>query len=58
MGCERVGELAKGGAVVGRPGRRVDGYSPPRAKKLFLQISKRGLVGSKGVGLNEALIIM
>ncbi len=49
MGCERVGELAKGGAVVGRPGTRVDGYSPPRAKKLVLQVSKHGAVGSKGL---------
>ncbi len=40
MGCERVGELAKGGAVVGRPGARVDGYSLPRVKKLVLQVSK------------------
>jgi hypothetical protein len=40
MGCERVGELAKDGAVVGRPGARVDGSSPPRAKKLVLQVSK------------------
>jgi hypothetical protein len=29
VGYERVGELAKGGAVVCRPGARVDGYSPP-----------------------------
>ncbi len=49
MGCERVGELVKGGAVVGRPGIRVDGYSPPRAKKLVLQESKRGVAGSKGL---------
>jgi hypothetical protein len=27
VGFERVGELAKGGAVVNRPGTRVDGYS-------------------------------
>ncbi len=53
MGCERVGGLAKGGAVVGRSETRVDGYSPPRAKKLVLQVSKNGVVGSKG--LNEAL---
>jgi hypothetical protein len=50
MGCERVGELAKGEAVVGRPGARVDGHSPPRAKKLVLQESKHGIVGSKGLG--------
>ncbi len=49
MGFERVGELAKGGAVVGRSGTRVDGYTPPRAKKL-LQVSKYGLVESKGLG--------
>ncbi len=36
VGCERVGELAKGWAVVGRLGTRVDGYSPPLAKKLVL----------------------
>ncbi len=35
-----MGELAKGGAVVGRPEARVDGYSPPRAKKLALKVSK------------------
>jgi hypothetical protein len=39
VGCERVGELAKGGTVVGRPGTRVDGYSPPQAKKLVLQVN-------------------
>jgi hypothetical protein len=50
VGCERVGELAKGGAVVGRPGTRVDGYSAPRAKKLVLQVSKHGFVESKGLG--------
>jgi hypothetical protein len=47
MGCERAGELAKGGAVVGRPGARVDGYSPLRAKTLVLQVSKYRMVGSK-----------
>jgi hypothetical protein len=40
MGCERVGELAKGGGVAGRPGARVDGYSPPPVKKVVLQVSK------------------
>jgi hypothetical protein len=49
MGCERVGELAKGGAVFGRPGTRMDGYSPPRAIKLVLQVSKHGMAGSKGL---------
>ncbi len=49
MGCERVGGLAKRGAVIGGPETRVDGYSP-RAKKLVLQVSKHGLVGSKGLG--------
>jgi hypothetical protein len=49
VGCERVGGLAKGRAVAGRPKTRVDGYSPPRAKKLVLQVSKHGLVGSKGL---------
>ncbi len=58
MGCKRVGELAKDGAVVGRPGIRTDGYSPPRAKKWGLQVSKCGLMGRKGFGLNEALINM
>ncbi len=47
---ERVGELAKGGAVVGRPGTRVDGYSPPRAKKLVLQVSNHRMAESKGLG--------
>ncbi len=50
MGCERVGELGKGGAVVSRPGTSVDGYSPPRVKKLVLQVSKHGTAGSKGLG--------
>jgi hypothetical protein len=27
VGCERVAELARGGAVVSRPGTRVDRYS-------------------------------
>jgi hypothetical protein len=58
VGCERLGELAKGGAVVGRPGTRTDEYSPPRAKKRGLQVSKHRLVGSKGIRLNEALITM
>ncbi len=43
-----MGELAKGGAVVSRPGTRVDGYSPPRARELVLQVSTHGAVGSKG----------
>ncbi len=50
MGCERVGELAKVGVVVSRPETRVDGYSPPQAKKLVLQVSKHGITGSKGLG--------
>ncbi len=50
MGCERVGEIARGGAVVSRQGTRVDGYSPPREKKLVLQVSKSSLVGSKRLG--------
>ncbi len=45
-----MGELAKGGAVVGRPGTRVDGYLTPRGKKLVLQVSKHGVVGNKGLG--------
>ncbi len=45
-----MGELAKCGTVVGRPGTRVDGYSPPQAKKLVLQVSKYGMVESKGLG--------
>jgi hypothetical protein len=51
VGCERVGRLAKGGAVVNRPGTRVDGYSPPRAKKLVIQVSKEGVAMRKGLGL-------
>ncbi len=50
MGCERVGGLAKGGAVVGRPETRVDGYLPSPAKKLVLQVIEHGVVGSKGLG--------
>ncbi len=45
-----VGGLAKGGAVVGRPERRVHGYSPPRAKKLVFQVNKHGIMVSKGLG--------
>ncbi len=48
MGCERVGGLAKGGAVVGRPETRVDGYSPPQAKKLVLQVSNMGWWEARG----------
>ncbi len=48
MGCERAGELTKGGAVVSRPGTRVAGYSPPQERKLVLQVSKHRAVGSKG----------
>ncbi len=43
-----MGELAKGGAVVSRPGTRVDGYLPPREKKLVLQVRKLGTMGSRG----------
>ncbi len=50
MGCERVGGQAKGGAVVGRPETRVDEHSSPRAKKVVLQVSAHGMVGSKGLG--------
>ncbi len=50
MGCERVGRLAKGGAVVTRPGTRVDVYSPLQAKKLVLQVSKNGMMMGKGLG--------
>ncbi len=35
VGCERVGELAKGEAVVSRPGTRMDGYSPPHQESWF-----------------------
>ncbi len=45
-----MGELAKGGAVVSKPRTRVDGYLPPRAKKLVLQVSKHGVAESKGLG--------
>ncbi len=41
-------ELVKGGAVVSRPGTRVDGNSPPRARGLVLHVSKHGAAGSKG----------
>ncbi len=50
VGYERVGELAKGGAVVSRPGTRVDGNSQPHAKKLVLKVNKHGMAGSKGLG--------
>jgi hypothetical protein len=49
VGCERVGGLAKGGAVIGRPETRVDGYSSRRAKKLVLHVSKHEMMGSKGL---------
>ncbi len=50
MGCERVEGKTKGVAVVGRPETRVDGHSSPRAKKLVPQVSKHGMLGSKGLG--------
>ncbi len=43
-----MGELVKGRAVVSRAGTRVDGNSPPRARRLVLQESKHGAEGSKG----------
>jgi hypothetical protein len=57
MGYERVGELAKGGAVVSKHGTRVDGYShlAPRAKKLVIQVCKIGDNREQGVGLKQAL---
>jgi hypothetical protein len=36
-----------GGAVVGRPETRVDGYSSPSAKKLVFQVSKAGSDGEE-----------
>jgi hypothetical protein len=47
-GVWKCGRTCKGGAVVGRPGTRVDGYSSPRARELFLQVSKHGAVGARG----------
>jgi hypothetical protein len=47
VGCESVGEPARGGQLLvdqGQEWKRVDGYSPPREKKLVLQVSKHGLV--------------
>ncbi len=46
-----VGELAKGGAAVSRPGTRMDGIHTT-SKEAVLQVSKKGIKGSKGVGLN------
>ncbi len=43
-----MGGLAKGGANVSKPGTRVDGYSPPQARELVLQVSKHRAVGSRG----------
>ncbi len=43
-----MGELVKGGAVVSRAGTRVDGNSPPRARRLVLQVSKHRAAGSRG----------
>jgi hypothetical protein len=45
-----MGELPKGGAVVSRPGTRVDGYSHHEHKKLVLHVRKKGIKGSKGLG--------
>jgi hypothetical protein len=42
--------MARGGAVVGRPETRVNEHSSPRAKKLVLQVSKRGCSGSNARG--------
>ncbi len=45
VACERVRRgKARGGAVVGKPETRVDGYLSPREKKLVLQVSKWGLL--------------
>jgi hypothetical protein len=55
MGCERVGELAKGGAVVSRPGGKSGWVFAPRAKKLVLQVSKTGDNREHRVGLKQAL---
>ncbi len=49
--------LARGGAVVGRPGTRVDGNSPPRARRLVLQVSKHGVAGSKGRWVGRAFMM-
>ncbi len=48
---------ARGGAVVGRPETRVDGYSSPRAKKLVLRVSKAGLpIKMQGVRLGGNVV--
>jgi hypothetical protein len=49
MGCETVGELAKGGAVVDRPGARVDGFTPSRAKRLVYRRESNLAVSSSPV---------
>ncbi len=46
-----MGELAKSGVVVSRPGTRVDGYSPHEQKKLVLQVSNKGIRRAKDSGL-------
>jgi hypothetical protein len=46
-----MGELAKGRAVVSRPGTRVDGYSRHEQKKLVLQVSNKGIRRAKDGGL-------
>jgi hypothetical protein len=48
VGCAGVKGLARGGAVVSRPGTRVDGNVPLRARGLVLQVSKHRAAGSKG----------
>jgi hypothetical protein len=48
VGCEGVKGLGRGRAVVNRPGTKVDGNLPPRARGLLLQVSKHGVAGSKG----------
>ncbi len=50
MGCERVGQLAKGGTVDSKPGTRVDGYSSPRDICKLVQVSEHKIMGSKGLG--------
>jgi hypothetical protein len=48
---------AKGGAVVGRPEAKVDGYSSPQAKKLVPQVSKARLfIGVQKARLGENVV--
>jgi hypothetical protein len=48
-----MGELAKGVAVVSRPGTRVNGHLHHKQKKLVLQVSNKGIRREERGGLRR-----